>query len=234
MSRPNPFVRRALLGAALALPAAADAQIFQVRRPSGEPQLWAAVGVGLFDSQSVIDGTTQSEWRLSDATQYRASLEYAMRGGNSLGVVVTHARPEFRFVGVGCPPPGGAGAVPCGEYNAEMAINSAWGIFHAGGGEGFHGVFEGGLGYTWYRDFKEDDGDEGNIAGLETDRDFSFFFGTGFGFGITRRLSVNLVQDFVFVRHQGEGLSGDDRTTTQQRVTRFGVRYGVGSRRAGI
>src|SRR5918997_809490 len=72
--RVNPFVRRALLVAVLVVPPAADAQVFEVRRPSAQPQFWGSLSAGLFQSQSVIDGTTESEWRLNDAAQFRGSL----------------------------------------------------------------------------------------------------------------------------------------------------------------
>jgi hypothetical protein len=119
------------------------------------------------------------------------------------------------------------------QCDANVTVNSVWGTFQGGGGEGLHYVVEGGLGYTWFRDFENDDTGAA-ISGAETDKDFSFFLGTGFGYGLTRRLSINVVQDWAFVRHQGEGLSNSERTTTQQRTTRLGVRYGFGNRRPGI
>jgi hypothetical protein len=225
-------VRGAALAAALLLPAAADAQIFRVGQRSQDPLAWASLGVGLFQSQSVVDGTTNSEWRLGDGAQYRGSLEYAMKGGSSLGVVATHARVPLRYVGECLI---GGDVIGTCTADGDVSVQSVWGNFRSGGGVGFHGVFEGGLGYTWYRDFEIEDDGADSFGELPTsDRDFSFYFGTGFGFGVSRRLSISVVQDFVWVRHQGEGLSGDDRTTTQQRGTRIGVRYGFGNRRSGL
>lgn len=232
MSRVTSSVVRGLaLVSALLLPAASHAQIFRVGQRSQDPIGWGSLGVGLFQSQSVIDGTTESEWRIGDGMQYRGSLEYAMRGGNSIGVVATHARLPFTYAGPcvvdDLPVP------PC-TADGDITVQSVWGNFRAGGGTGFHGVFEGGLGYTWYRDHEAAGSGGSQIPDIAPDKDFSFYFGTGFGFGITRRFSISLVQDFIWVRHQGEGLSGDERTTTQQRTLRIGGRYGFGNRRAGL
>lgn len=235
MSRAIRFhVRLAPLVALALLPAALPAQIFKVGQRSEDPLVFGSVSVGLFQSQSVIDGTTQSEWFLGDAAQYRASLEWALRGGSSIGIAATHARVPFRYSGSGCTL-GGDVAVPC-SLDANMNVQSVWGMFHGGGNAGFHGVFEGGLGYTWYRGFESEDGEQDPFSAneMESDQDFSFVIGTGFGYAPNRRLSFNVVQDWIFVRHQGEGLSNSDRTTTQQKTTRIGVRYGFGNRRAGL
>jgi hypothetical protein len=224
-------VRRATLVALALVPAALPAQIFKVGRRSEEPLLWASLSAGLFHSQSVIDGSTDSEWALNDALQWRGSLEYSLRGGSALGVVATHARVPFHYRGPGCTL-GGDVAVPC-SLDANMTVQSVWGTFHGGDGVGFHGVFEGGLGYTWYRSFESED-DQDPFADMSADRDFSFVLGTGFGYAPSRRLSFNVVRDWAWVRHQGEGLTNDDRTTTQQNTTRLGVRYGFGNRRAGL
>lgn len=231
---PSFHIRGTALVAAMLAPVVADAQVMRIPRRSQQPLAWLSFSAGLFQSQSVIDGTTQSVWNLGDAVQYRGTVEYAMRGGGALGVAATHARVPFGFAGQGCPPPGGGSSQACGQFDANMSVQSVWGTFNSGGSQGFHGVFDGGLGYTWYRDFESDGGGENLLADMKADRDFSFYFGTGFGYGISPRLRIALVQDFVWVRHQGEGLSNDERTTTQQRVTRLGVRYGYGSRRPGL
>jgi hypothetical protein len=38
------------------------------------------------------------------------------------------------------------------------------------------------------------------------------------------------VQDAAYVLHQREGLGGGDDSSAWQRVTRIGLRYGIGSR----
>jgi len=230
------LARRAALAlglAALLAPAAAEAQIFKVSRRSEEPQFAASLGVGFFQTQVVNDGTTSSQWRIDDGAQYRGSLEYALKGGSSIGVVGTHARLPLRYLSSSCPIGGGTAQAPCGDFSGEVTVQSLWGTFHGGGsGTGLHGVLDAGLGYTWYRDFAADDGDE--LDEVKDDKDFSFHLGSGFGYGFTRRLSINLVQDFIIVRHQGENLASDVSKTTQQRATRVMVRYGFGSRRPGV
>lgn len=233
------LVRRAVVAAALAtfvLPAVLRAQVFKVAGRSAEPMVWASLGVGLTRSQDVIDGSTQSSWRFGNGTtlQYRGALEWAMKNNNAIGVVVTHASVPFTYetrTGGTTPVEVDPSCTP--ECDAKMTINSAWGTFHTGGGAGVHPVLEGGIGYTWYRSLENDDTGDA-IIGTGTDKDFSFYLGTGIGYQVGSRFTISLVQDFGFSRHQGEGLDNDERTTAQQRTTRLSVRAGFASRRSGL
>jgi hypothetical protein len=223
-------VNRFLPLAALALLApSAGAQIIRLpKNTSGEPAFWGSAALGLVQLQRVDDGTTQSHWDFGSAVQYRGSLEYAIGRGNSFGVSGTFARVPLTyrtFSDLGIPLPGGGTCIDC---DAKADVTSILAAFHGGGGAGFHQVIELSAGALMYRNFKTDAGDE---LPPKSDTDFSFALGYGFGYTLNRTIQFNLVQDAVLAVHQREGLSGSDRTTNQQYVTRIGVRFGGGSRR---
>jgi hypothetical protein len=223
-------VHRLLSLAALVLLAQpAHAQILRVpKNTSGEAAFWGSAAIGLLQLQRVDDGTTQSRWDFGSAVQFRASLEYAISRGNSLGVSGTFARAPLTyrtFSDLGIPLPGGGSCVDC---DASADVTSILATFHGGGGPGFHQVIELAAGAMMFRNFKTDDGEE---LPPKSDTDFSFAIGYGFGYTVNRALQVNLVQDAVLGVHQREGLSGSGRSTTQQYVTRIGVRLGGGARR---
>ena len=224
-------MHRLLFLAVLALLArSADAQILRVpKNTSGEPAFWGSASIGLLQLQRVDDGTTQSYWDFGSAVQYRASLEYAISRGNSFGVSGTFARAPLTyrsFSGLGIPLPGGGS---CADCDATADVTSILATFHGGGGAGFHQVIELAAGAMLFRNFRTEDSNE--ELPPTSDTDFSFAIGYGFGYTVNRSVQVNLVQDAVLGVHQREGLSGNGRSTTQQYVTRIGVRFGGGSRR---
>src|SRR6476620_2893951 len=98
----GPPVRRLLLLAlATLLTPVAGAQI--IRRPGmpfQEPATFVSFGVGLLQPWSVHDGTTNSRWDFSDATQFVVALERNFGAGASLGVRGTTARVPLRYTTV--------------------------------------------------------------------------------------------------------------------------------------
>lgn len=226
IARPSAATRRvhnaiAFL-AALLLPSVAVAQLLEVQR-STEPVVWTSLSAGFFQAQTVEDGRTSSIWEFGTGLQYRGSLEYALERGASVGAVVSYARlPLTYFSTSGTITPGcGAGC------DAHADLWSIMGVFHIGGGAGFHQVIDLAIGVTRYANFEADDG--GTLP-PEQDTDLALAVGYGFGYTLGDRLQVMLVQDFAVSLHQGEGLSGGTSRTPQQRTTRLGVRYGLGSR----
>lgn len=225
-------MKRIALAACLAFAAApVEAQI--IRPPSGgEPTIWLSFSPGLFQTQTVLDGRTDTAWEFGNnsALSLRGSLELAMGRGAAFGVVGTYANMPLQYwSGL----QGRPGPVPeCQPCDAHAKIMSLAGIFHIGGGDGLHQVIEVSAGVTQYRDFETDDG--GSSLPPQSDTDLSFTIGYGFGYSITPRFRFTLVQDYGVVVHQGEGLSNDQGKTSSQRVTRIGVRMGVGARRGGF
>jgi hypothetical protein len=221
----------AILTCLALLAAPAGAQIIRVPR-SSDPVVWTSVGVALLQTQSVVDGRTNSVWDLdgSSAAQYRASIEMPIANQSTIGITGTYARMpfEYRLRSTDAPVPDES----CTRCDAHLDVSSIALAFHAGGGLGLHQVIEAQAGVTRYSNLRADDGR--TLAPTSGDTDLSFAFGYGVGYAVSPRFQITLVQDFGFALHQRDGLGGGERSTVQQRMTRLGVRYGLGSKRPGI
>src|SRR5437764_4436859 len=76
----------------------ANAQISGMRRASA-PTRWMSGSAGTFNAGAVDDGTTQSRWDFGGTTswQYHLSLEKAVQGSSSFGIVAGYAHVPFRY-----------------------------------------------------------------------------------------------------------------------------------------
>jgi hypothetical protein len=187
-------------------------------RPSStEPRAWISGALGLFDLGTVDDGVTATSWRFANAAQFRASIEYSLGRGNSIGVLAAYARVPLRY------------APFAGAAEDAMSTVSALALtFHGGGGVGLHQVIEASVGALRYSDFvSEEDGQA--LAPPGTDLDVTFMIGGGFGYSIGTRTQIVLVQDFGIALHQRTDLPNDASTSTYYRTTRLGLRHGVGT-----
>jgi hypothetical protein len=179
--------------------------------------LWATAGIGYYDPGSFADGRTSSDWIFSDGLAWRATLEYGIGGGSTIGLLGTFARLPLEVRSWNASQ----------STDADGDILSLQAIFHAGGGAGFHQVVEVSAGVVEFRNFRSKESGE-RIGPLSGDRDFTFALGYGFGFGISGRTQIALVQDFGYTFHQREGLSAGASRTTTHRSTRIGLRLGFG------
>ena len=205
----------------------ADAQIFDVPRRSTLPAFWASASAGFLSYQNdVVDGRTESVWRIGSALQYRGSLEYDVGNSGSVGMAVGYADVPMTYFQLS--PPGSQPDCP-DRCDASGTVWTVMGTFHMGGGRGFHQIIDLSAGTTVYRDFRSDE--LGSPLGpTSPDKDISIAVGYGFGWGFSERLHVMLVQDVAYTMHQRDGISGGQNSSSQQFVTRLGVRAGLGSR----
>jgi hypothetical protein len=217
-------VRRLLLLAlAVFIAPAAAAQI--IRRggmPFQEPATFVSFGVGLLQPWTVHDGTTSSQWELSDATQFAVALERNLGGGASLGVRGTTARVPLRYTSV-------IGGEAINGADADGNVSQLLGSLHVIGGNRFHTVLELSAGATFYYNFSARDSDA-SIGPRSVDTDFSFGFGYGVGYNISPRFSVDVVQDQITTLHQKTGLSAGESTSARLTTTRIVGRFGLGAR----
>lgn len=214
--------RLSLLALAFAVPAVAGAQI--IRRggmPFQEPTTFVSFGVGLLQPWAVADGSTNSRWEFSDATQFAAALERNFGSGASLGVRGTTARVPLRYVGL----IGGA----LSATDADASVSQLLGSLHVSSGGQLHTVLELSAGATAYYNFSAR-GSSVSIGPRSADTDFSFGFGYGVGYGLTPRFSIDVVQDQITTLHQKTGLSAGTSTSARLTTTRLVARFGLGAR----
>jgi hypothetical protein len=179
--------------------------------------VWATVWAGYYDPGSFADGRTNTDWVFSDGLGWRATLEYGLGGGSAIGVVGTFARLPLEV----------RSRTDLQSRDADGDILSLQALFHAGGGAGLHQVIEVSAGLIEFRNFRSRDSGE-NIGPPDGDRDLTFALGYGFGYGLSTRAQIALVQDFGYTFHQREGLPASSSRTTMNRSTRIGLRVGFG------
>jgi hypothetical protein len=212
----------ALALSVIAAPPSAHAQLYPVPVRS-EPTAWVGLGVGAFNASEVFDGKAGSEWDFGNRTtpQYRLSLERALRGQTTLGLLGSYVRAPIIYRGSALE------ANSCAACDAEVDVYSLYALFHAGGGPGFHQVVEGGLGVTSYQNFRRES-DDARLEPLEAERDLGFLFAYGFGYTVNPRLAVNLVQEYGMNFHESRGAPSGASNTLRFYTTRLAVRMGLG------
>jgi hypothetical protein len=179
--------------------------------------VWATAWAGYYDPGSFADGRTNTDWLFSDGLGWRATLEYGIGGGSAIGVVGTFARLPLEVRSRGA----------SGSHDADGDVLSLQALFHAGGGAGLHQVIEVSAGVIEFRNFRSRNSGE-KLGPPEGDRDLTFALGYGFGFGLSGRAQIALVQDFGYTFHQRDGLPASSSRTTMNRSTRIGLRLGFG------
>jgi hypothetical protein len=194
----------------------AFAQILELPRKRRDV-VWTTAWAGYYDPGSFADGRTSTDWVFSDGLAWRATLEYDLGGGSSIGILGTFARLPLEV----------RSRVSSESRDADGDILSLQAQFHAGGGAGLHQVIEVSAGVIEFRNFRAKDSGE-SLGPPDGDRDFTFALGYGFGFGISNRAHIALVQDFGYTFHQREGLPASSSRTTMNRSTRLGLRLGFG------
>lgn len=211
-------------GLIVSVPAVSGAQFYPVQR---EPTGWFSLGVGAFNGGEVDDGKTGSTWDFGNTTspQYRLSLERALRGGMSWGVVGTYVRAPIQYRSFAVIPD--LDGESCSVCAAEVDVMSLFALFHAGGGAGFHQVIEAGVGMTSYQNFKRES-DGAKLAPTSAERDFGFVFAYGFGYTLSPRSAVNLVQEYGFNLHESQGTPSGASNTMRFGNTRLSLRLGFG------
>ncbi|HZO18771.1 MAG TPA: hypothetical protein VFB46_07290 [Gemmatimonadaceae bacterium] len=206
----------AVVVAGSGIAAEATAQVLQLpraRRAVFATSIWA----GYVDPGNVADGRTDTDWIFSDGLGWRASLEYGIGRGSTLGVVGSFTRLPLEV----------RSRTDASTREAEGDILSLEALFHAGGEIGLHQVIEVSAGVREFRNFRADGSGE-KLGPVSGDRDLTFALGYGFGFGFSSRAQIALVQDFGYTFHQREGLPASSSRTAQHRSTRIGLRIRLG------
>jgi hypothetical protein len=187
---------------------------FRVR----DPQWWVSGGAGWQQGFTVMDGTTDVRWDLSDALQYHAAVEHTVSGGTTVGVRANTGRVSMNYVP----------RLSTAATQADVNVTQAYAMLHVGNGRTFRTVIELGVGATVYSDFRARSTHE-SLAPTSPDADFAFVFGYGFGYSVSKSFEIDAVQDLATSLHQKSGLSAGDNSSTHVSSTRLVARFGLGS-----
>jgi hypothetical protein len=197
-----------------------DAQIIQPVYRS-RPVAWTSLSVGWFQQGNVC-AQADTCWDFGGAPQFRATLELPVGNAATFGVAGTMARVPLIYsssnVLVGA----------CSGCDANANVTQLLANFRMGGaaGAGFHQVIDLSAGPTFYSNFRTTDGERLGAVGTVTD--LSFGLGYGFGYSLSARTQVVLVQEWMLVLHERQ--PGSSENTTTQSNIRVGGRVALGER----
>lgn len=214
-------MRRSLLIASVLL-VCADVAAAQIIRPvrRDNPIAWTSLGIGFLQQQGVCDPATSACWDFGSGLQWRATLEMPVGSAATLGLAGTMAKLPMIYRG------SVVGTRTCGACDADGNVSQLLANFRIGGGSGFHQVIDLSAGYTFFHNFRATDGSP--LGSEKAIKDFTFALGYGFGYNFTSRAQLIIVQDLGLLIHERQ--SGNVENIVQQRVTRIGGRFALGSR----
>ena len=210
------------LALAAAEPASADAQVLDLPRRATAPAFWGSAGIGWLGIGTIADGRTNTRWDFGGGPRLRASLGVPIGRSASLGLTGTWARMPLRYSSLD------RQAFNPFDEDAHADVSSLLLSFHGGGGEGLHQVLSAGAGVVRFGRFTSDR--TGSTLEPSSDLDFAFSIGYGFGYSLSPRAQIVLLQEYGLVLHQREGLANNASGAIQQSVTSLAVRYGLGAR----
>ena len=212
---------RRLLTFALILAAAqsAGAQIIDAGgagRRFGQPNSWVSLGIGWLNQGRLCDPDSDSCWNFGNAPQWRASLEYPIGRGATVGVAATTARMPMIYQ---------AQLVCTGGCDADANVSQYMAQLHLGGGTGIQQAIDISAGMTSFTNFRSAD-TGARLAPTKAVSNFSFAVAYGLALPIKQNFHVTLAQEYGQII--GKRMSGQSRNSAEQNVTRLGVRVGLG------
>ena len=214
------MVRRGLVVAMLvATAASAGAQIIDGGRPGrriGQPNAWASLGIGWLQQGGLCDEDSSSCWDFGNAMQWRATLEYPIGRGATIGAAATHARVPLRYSSQSvC-------TTPC---DADANVTQYMGQLHLGGGTGIQQAIDIAAGATVFNNFRLTDTGV-RLEPAKSVTNFSFAVSYGLALPVSQNFHVTLSQDYGQII--GKRVAGRSSNTAQQNITRIGARVGLG------
>jgi opacity protein-like surface antigen len=185
-------------------------------RRFGQPNAWASLGIGWLQQGGLCDPDSNSCWDFGNAPQWRASLEYPVGRGATIGGAATTARVPLTYVGTTqCP----------GGCDADANVSQYLGQLHLGGGTGIQQAIDITAGMTVFTNFRAT-GTGARLEPAKAKSNFSFSVAYGFAFPIRQNVHVTLAQEYGQII--GKRMSGQSSNSAQQNITRIGARVGLG------
>lgn len=222
-------IRATLVFSLLVASATAGAQIHG-RPPSmrSTSTWWLSAGAGATTITDINDGATRSTWRFgSDPVwQVRGSLERGLDEFTTIGVAAAYGKVDLMVV----PLVGATGSMPLPAtcVTGCAARSQLWalmGQFRSGGGPSFHTLLEASAGVSNVRNLRTTDASPVAIGKPSGTMDLSGTLGPGFGYGLSRRMAIALVQDFGIGWHAKTDLPSGTSRTWRVRSTRASLRF---------
>jgi hypothetical protein len=216
--------RRGLFVLALLVFGSAIAQA-QIIRPvfRSDPQAWTSLSIGWFQQQAFCNRDTGDCYNFGSGPQWRASLEYPVGTGTTVGVVGTIGKMPLTFVAGSLPKPS---SFTCFQCDADANVSQLLGVLHMGDGAGFHQVIDLAAGASMYTNFRRSDTGEKITGSGPTN--FTFVAGYGFGYGFSQRAAITFETEYALEILKRQ--AGNANNTVQQYTIRIGGRYGLGTR----
>lgn len=214
------MARRALTIALIVVAAqSAGAQIIDAggsARRFGQPNAWASLGIGWLNQGGLCDPGSESCWNFGSALQWRATLEYPMGRGATIGVAASTARVPMIYQ---------AQLVCSSGCDADANVSQYMAQLHLGDGTGIQQAIDVAAGMTSFTNFR-DANSGARLAPTKAVSNFSFAVSYGLAVPLRPNFHVTLNQDYGQVI--GKRMAGQSRNTAEQNVTRLGVRVGLG------
>lgn len=187
----------------------------QIIRPVARyrPVAWTSLSAGWLQHSTMCDA--EACWNFGGAPQFRGTLELPVGESAALGFAASTARAPLTYSG------------SCGTCDADANISQFLANFRMGGGLGFHQVIDVVAGTTMYSNFRHTDGTR--LGTGKAVNDLTFGLGYGFGYGISGRAQLVIVQEWALVLHKRQPGSPDN--TAQQQTIRIGGRVALGEKR---
>jgi hypothetical protein len=213
-------VRRLLVVGFLLVGAhAARAQIIDAGgsgRRFGQPNAWVSLNIGWLRQQGLCDPGSGSCWDFGDAPQWRATLEYPIGRGTTIGAAATTARVPLTYI-----PASGCSS----DCDADATISQYMGQLHLGGGTGIQQAIDISAGMTVFTNFRAKDTGT-RLAPAKAVSNFSFTVAYGLAVPMSQNFHVTLSQEYGQII--GKRFSGRSSNSAQQNITRLGARVGLG------
>jgi hypothetical protein len=208
--------RRFVLACPLALvPLAARAQVMT---SEGSPPRWfASAGTGIQWGAYVVDDASASTWDFDAGFPLRGTLEREFSARYSIGVAFSYARLPLNYLS------NGSGSACASRCPADATVSSYGVVGRMGGGPGFHQVIEVFLGAIRYGNFEVTN--PRSTLPPQSNTDFAFGAGYGFGYSFGGAWEVQLTQENMNSVHERSTLTGAGRIANHY-STRIGVRVG--------
>lgn len=196
------------------------------------PSRWLlTLGASAAIISDINDGATQSTFKFgSDPVMlYRVAIEKAMDEATSIGVAVAYGQVDVSvapFDPVGNTRPGivTLPSICLNGCEAQTGFYQALAQFRSGGGPGFHTFFEANGGVTSIRNMKAK-ADGATFDAVKGKLDLTGTLGAGFGYTLSQKLAITLVQDFGIGYHSKDDLPSGTSRTWRIRNTRAALRF---------